>query len=293
MSVFEIKTVAVLGAGTMGLGIAQCAALSGYAVNLFDAFPESLERGMNTIQKNLATLVNKSKLSSVSQQQALSLLKSAVVLQDAVSDADLVIEAVPEDLALKQALFKEAYAFNPKQETVWVSNTSSISITAIGKDCPHAERFAGLHFFNPVPLMALVEIIHSAKTSEETIQQLTKFVQSLDKTLVIAKDTPGFIVNRVARPYYGEALKLLGECGESAEMLEAIDLAMKQSGGFKMGPFELMDLIGIDVNFAVTQSVYHAYFQEPRYQPSIIQQAKVNAGHLGRKTGKGFYDYAS
>ncbi|MEB3286474.1 MAG: 3-hydroxyacyl-CoA dehydrogenase NAD-binding domain-containing protein [Vampirovibrionales bacterium] len=292
-----INHISVLGAGTMGAGIAQSCLSAGFSVCMFDVSQAVLEKAKATIEKGLSKSLEKNKISDAQYSKALTQLTLSNELASAVQSADLIIEAVPEDLALKQQLFESVYQAtsnlsSQNSHVIYSSNTSSISITAIGQKCPFPERFAGLHFFNPVALMPLVEIIQSKQTSSETLNTLTQFVSLLGKKPVLAKDSPGFIVNRVARPFYGEALKILGEYGETPETLDAIDLIMKTCGHFKMGPFELMDLIGIDVNFSVTQSVYNAYFQEPRYQPHPIQQAKVNAGHLGRKSGKGFYDYA-
>ncbi|MBY0402269.1 MAG: 3-hydroxybutyryl-CoA dehydrogenase, partial [Cyanobacteria bacterium] len=214
----------------------------------------------------------------------------------ALSPCDLIIEAIPEVMDLKKSVFKSLDTICPP-ETVFASNTSSFSITALGGATQRPSQVAGLHFFNPAPLMKLVEVVYGQKTTPDVIDQLMAFAKRLGKTPVKVKDTPGFIVNRVARPFYGEALKILGESHglasslSESQTIETIDTILKEAGGFRMGPFELMDLIGIDINFAVTQSVYDATFQEPRYRPHPIQKRMVEAGLLGKKSGEGFYQY--
>jgi 3-hydroxybutyryl-CoA dehydrogenase len=281
-----LKTVGILGAGTMGSGIAQVAALAGYAVLLYDIEDAFLKRGQATIDDFLAKGKAKGKVSDEEIARVEHNLSTTTRLDD-FAGADLIIEAVPESMALKQELFQKLDKLCPAR-TILASNTSSLSITAIGGKTTRPENVAGLHFFNPVPLMKLVEVIEGQRTSGTTLDTLCAFARSLGKTPVVAKDTPGFIVNRVARPFYGEALRLLGD---NADPAETIDTVLCEAGGFRMGPFALMDLIGIDVNLAVTQSVYNAYFQEPRYRPHPIQQRMVDAGLLGRKTGRGFYSY--
>lgn len=275
----------------MGAGIAQLAAQSGYTVLLYDIERAFLNKAAERIEASLKKLVEKGKLSLDAQEAALARLTGHTHLSD-FSGCDLIIEAVPEDLELKKKLFSELDTLC-EPEMILASNTSSLSITALGGATQRPQRVAGLHFFNPVQLMTLVEVIRGQRTAPETLAALTDFAKSLGKTPVQAKDTPGFIVNRVARPFYGEALKILGEQGgvENRAMLEAVDTVMKEAGGFRMGPFELMDLIGIDVNFAVTQSVWNAYFQASRYRPHPIQQRMVAAGLLGKKSGEGFYQY--
>jgi len=201
---------------------------------------------------------------------------------------DLVIEAVIENLEVKQKIFQEIEKLNDN-DCILTTNTTSIPVTRIGSVLKHPHRFAGLHFFNPAPVMKLVEIIRAAYTSDATIQLLKSFCSGLNKEFVLAQDSPGFIVNRVARPFYLESLRI---AEEQAADFKTVDTLMKSSG-FKMGPFELMDLIGIDVNFSVTQSVYNSFHQEPKFRPSRIQQQKIDAGHLGRKTGIGFYEYGA
>ncbi len=279
-----VQTVAVLGAGTMGAGIAQVFAQSGFSVKLYDSNAAQLDKAKQSIEENLATAVSKNKLTADEKSAALGKIEWASAIESLT--ADLVIEAVVEKLEVKQQLFQQLAAINSPQ-TILASNTSSIAITHIAATTPNAQRVAGLHFFNPAHLMKLVEIISGAETAPEVIEALKEVCTRIGKTFVVCKDSPGFIVNRVARHYYVESLKILEE---NAASMANIDLLL-ESTGFKMGPFKLMDTIGNDVNFAVTSSLYEAFHQEAKFRPSRIQQQKVNAGHLGKKTGKGFYDY--
>lgn len=286
MTIDGVKRIAVIGAGTMGQGIAQLCALSGYNVVLYDTQTEITTAAIAAIRKMLETLVTKNKIDSQQRDAALSRIQ--VIGDFRHLQVDMAIEAVVEKLEIKQKIFQEIEKLNG-QDCIMVSNTSSISITQIASVLKYQGRFAGLHFFNPAPVMKLVEIIRGAATDDSTVTMLNAFAERINKTAVSANDSPGFIVNRVARHFYVESLKLLEE---KVSTHEGIDKLMKASG-FRMGPFELMDLIGVDVNFAVTSSMYHAFHEDPKFRPSRIQQQKVDAGHLGRKTGKGFYDYSA
>jgi 3-hydroxybutyryl-CoA dehydrogenase len=279
-----IQTVAVVGAGTMGQGIAQVCAMSGFKTILFDIDSTLSQKALVAIDQNLETAVAKGKLTTDAKQRTLELLSATKNISEL--KVDLVIEAVVERLEVKQQLFAQLESIN-EGRAILASNTSSISITQIASALKHPQQCVGLHFFNPAHLMKLVEVVNGAATDPDVVLQMKNFAQSLSKITVETKDSPGFIVNRVARHYYVEALKLLEE---GVADVATIDKLMR-SAGFKMGPFELMDLIGIDINFAVTSSLYQSFFQDSKFRPSRIQQQKVLAGHLGRKTGKGFYEY--
>ena len=281
-----IKTIGVVGSGTMGSGIAQLSAMAGYLTILYDVNEGALPHAVKVIEKNLKTAVQKGKL----EEAALEKARASITTTTDVNDvkADLIIEAIVEDLAAKQNLFKLLAVFN-REETIFASNTSTIPITRIASVVRNPERVAGMHFFNPPHIMKLVEVIAGAATSEKTTQTLMAVATKMGRTPALAKDSPGFIVNRVARPYYVEALKLLEE---RVADHETIDKLMEASG-FRMGPFRLMDLIGVDANFNVTKSLYESFWHEPRFRPSWLQQQMVEAGLHGRKTGKGFYEYES
>lgn len=282
------QTVAVLGAGTMGAGIAQAVALGGYKVVLFDISQEMLDKAFVGIQKSIDKGVARGKTDSALAKQAKAAFRLITDLSGLADETSLpfVIEAIPEKLDLKRTVFAQLDA-DCSAETILASNTSSLSISAIAAATQRPEQVIGLHFFNPAHIMKLVEIIRGDSTSDETVATCQTFVARIGKQAAMCKDTPAFIVNRVARPFYGEAFRLLGENAADVETIDSLMHAI----GFRMGPFELIDLIGCDVNLAVTQSVYDAYFQEPRYRPHPIQQRMVDSNRLGRKTNRGFYDY--
>ena len=280
----RIKKIAVIGAGTMGQGIAQVCATAGFEVLLHDVQEAALKTATASLGKNFEALIQKQKISAADAQAALARISSVNDFQQL--RVDLVIEAAVESLEVKQRIFQEIENINDTS-CILLTNTSSIPVTRIGAALKHPARFAGLHFFNPAPVMKLVEVIRGAGTSDTTVNVVRDFCLRLNKQYVLAQDSPGFIVNRVARQFYLEALKI---AEEGTADFNTIDTLMK-STGFRMGPFELMDLIGIDVNFSVTQSMFDAFKGEPRFRPNRIQQQKVEAGHLGRKTGKGFYEY--
>jgi 3-hydroxybutyryl-CoA dehydrogenase len=280
----RIKKIAVIGSGTMGQGIAQVCAAAGYQVLLYDIQPALIKDAMSRMRKIQQALVDKGRMSAPDSEGLLGRISSVSDFRQL--QVDLVIEAVIENLEVKQKIFQEVEKLNDK-DCILTTNTSSIPVTRIAAVLKHPNRFAGLHFFNPAPVMKLVEIIRGASTAETTLKILMDFCTQLHKQYVLAQDSPGFIVNRVARHFYLEPLKIVEE---QAADFRTVDTLMK-STGFKMGPFELMDFIGIDINFSVTQSMYNSFQQEPKFRPSRIQQQKVDAGHLGRKSGKGFYEY--
>jgi 3-hydroxyacyl-CoA dehydrogenase/nucleoside-diphosphate-sugar epimerase len=279
-----IQTIGVCGAGTMGSGIAQVAAMAGYQTILYDVDAGMVQKGRAAIEKSLAALAEKKKISPEEQQAALERLSFVNELQDCI--ADLIIEAIVEKPDIKSELFRRLALLNG-ENTILASNTSSLSLTALAEKIPGPERFAGMHFFNPAPLMKLVEVVRTDVTNEETLQTIQEVAQRMGKTPVLCKDAPGFIVNHVARPYYLEALRLM-EAGIGD--IETID-ALMEASGFRMGPFRLMDLIGNDINYAVSGSLYEAMDRPERLQPSPAQAEKVRLGELGRKTGKGWYSY--
>ena len=280
----EIKTVGIIGAGTMGQGIAQVCAMAGYTTLLFDVHEEFLTKGFSALQKNLETAVEKGKISKVQKEEAINRIKLVKNLKEI--KADLIIEAVVEKLEVKQKLFIELEEIN-QGKAILATNTSSIPITRIASVLKNPGHCIGLHFFNPVHIMKLVEVISGVATDPLLVSQLKDFSVQLGKTPVVAKDSPGFIVNRVARHFYVESLNVLEE---NVADVKAIDELM-ESAGFKMGPFRLMDLIGVDTNISVTSSMYNSFHQDSKFRPNRIQQQKVDAGHWGKKTGKGFYDY--
>ena len=280
-----IEKVAIVGAGTMGQGIAQVVALAGYQVLLNDVHHSMLDRALNRISLNLDKGIEKGKISTAQKELALS--RIAITDDLTTVKADMIIEAVIEDLEIKQALFGKLEKINSRS-AIFASNTSSIPIGRIASSLDNPARLGGLHFFNPAHIMKLVEVIKSETTSDETAEILIKFSESIGKKPAVAADSPGFIVNRVARHFYVESLKILEQNGASHQVID--DLL--ENYGFRMGPFKLMDLIGVDTNLAVTKSIYQSFDQHPRFEPSSIQQAKVDEGHIGKKAGRGFYNYA-
>jgi len=280
-------TVAVIGTGTMGCGIAQVAAQAGHPVRLFDTRLGAAEKARDGIAQTLDALVTKGKLDAGAAEAAAARIVAVHALGDCVS-ARLVIEAIVEDLAEKRTLLRELEKV-VTASTILASNTSSLSITALAAGLRFPGRVAGMHFFNPVPLMQLVEVVSGLVTDEAIVESVAATAVAWGKQPVRATSTPGFVVNRCARPFYGEALRLLAERAADVPTLDAL---MRDAGGFRMGAFELMDLIGNDVNFSVTRGIWEACYHDPRYAPSVLQEERVKAGHLGRKSGRGFYDYA-
>ena len=284
MKLEDIKTIGIVGAGTMGQGIAQICATEGYNTIIFDINAQMLQKAEAIISKNLDKGIERGKLTETEKQAALANLSFTGETLDL--HCDVIIEAVVERLEVKQSIFKDIAAINPP-DTILASNTSSIPITQIAAAIPNPERVVGMHFCNPAHIMKLVEVISGAATSDAVAETVKQLAIKLEKTPVMAKDSPGFIVNRVARHFYVEGLKVLEE---GVADVEAIDKLM-QASGFKMGPFELMDLIGVDTNYSVTSAMFEAFHYDAKFRPSRIQQQKVDAGHHGRKSGKGFYTY--
>lgn len=282
-----MKNVGIIGSGTMGIGIAQVAATAGCDVFLYDANEEQTRKSLQGLENTLQKLASKEKISYEQAEHIFNSIHFCTELKE-LHPSELVIEAIIENKEIKQRVFSELETI-VSQECILASNTSSISITSISSALKNPERFIGIHFFNPAPLMPLVEIIPGLLTEKSLPNTLVELMKSWNKVPVIANDIPGFIVNRIARPFYGEALRIVEE---NLATPEQVDDAMRTLGNFKMGPFELMDLIGIDVNFLVTTTVYKDYFYDPKYKPSLLQQRMSEAKLHGRKTGKGFYDYS-
>ena len=281
-----VNTLAIIGTGIMGMGIAQIAAQAGIQVLLFDAKAGAAEQGRQSLQATLEKLAAKGKFTD---EQLQSTLANLTVIENIakIAEVDVVIEAIIENLEIKQQLFKQLESIVPV-ETILATNTSSLAVTAIASDCEHPERVAGFHFFNPVPLMKIVEVIPGISTKPSVVETLTTLAKRMGHLGVVAKDTPGFIVNHGGRAYGTEALKILGE---GVASFEDIDLILREGAGFRMGPFELLDLTGIDVSHPVMESVYNQYYSEPRYRPHPLTRQMLIGKKLGRKVGEGFYHY--
>lgn len=281
-----VNTLAIIGTGIMGMGIAQIAAQAGIQVLLFDAKAGAAEQGRQSLQATLEKLAAKGKFTD---EQLQSTLANLTVIEEIakIAEVDVVIEAIIENLEIKQQLFKQLESIVPV-ETILATNTSSLAVTAIASDCEHPERVAGFHFFNPVPLMKIVEVIPGISTKPSVVETLTSLAKRMGHLGVVAKDTPGFIVNHGGRAYGTEALKILGE---GVASFEDIDLILREGAGFRMGPFELLDLTGIDVSHPVMESVYNQYYSEPRYRPHPLTRQMLIGKKLGRKVGEGFYHY--
>ncbi|MDN5204034.1 3-hydroxyacyl-CoA dehydrogenase NAD-binding domain-containing protein [Fulvivirgaceae bacterium BMA10] len=284
MKFSDIKLIGIVGAGTMGQGIAQICAMAGYKTLIYDLDSYALENALKEIEKNLDKGIEKGKVDESLKESTLNRLSISDNFNELT--ADFIVEAVVEKLEVKTKLFQELESIN-SPSTILTSNTSSIPITQIGAKLKNPERFAGMHFFNPAHIMKLVEVISGASTNSQTITTIKELAVKLGKKPVSVNDSPGFIVNRVARHFYVESLKIIEEGVTDFETLDKLI----ESTGFRMGPFRLMDLIGVDTNFSVTQSMFNAFHQDAKFRPNRIQQQKVDAGHHGRKTKKGFYDY--
>jgi 3-hydroxybutyryl-CoA dehydrogenase len=285
--------VGVVGAGAMGSGIAQLAATYGHSVILFDTQQSSLDKGLAGIDRNLARSVEKNRITLEERDAIHSRISAVTGAPDdklsAFADCGLIIEAIVENIEVKRALFSQLEK-TVSGDAILATNTSSLSVTAIASACTRPQRVLGVHFFNPPTVLPLVEIVPGVATDPDVTEHVQALINEWGKTTVVASDTPGFIVNRIARPFYGEALRIYEE---GIADMATIDWAMREIGGFKMGPFELMDFIGNDVNFAATKSVYEAMFHDPRFKPTLTQQRLNDAGFLGRKSGRGYYDYSA
>ena len=281
-----IETIGVVGAGTMGIGIAQIAAQNKHQVILYDLSDAQLEKAKSGLEKVLNRLVEKERISDNERKNILT----RILFTNKISElwpCGIVIEAIVESIKIKHEVFTSLEDV-VSEHCILATNTSSLSIASIGAALKTSKRIIGIHFFNPAPLMPLVEIIPAIQTDEQTTKICKDLIAKWGKTVVLCKDTPGFIVNRVARPFYGEALRIYEE---GIADFVTIDWALTEKGGFRMGPFTLMDYIGNDVNFAVTESVFKAFFYDPRFKPSLTQKRYAEAGFLGRKSGRGYYDY--
>jgi 3-hydroxybutyryl-CoA dehydrogenase len=282
----SFKNIGIIGAGSMGIGIAQIASTADCNVFLFDQNKSASEQAIKKLEKVLIRLIEKGKITPIKKDSILSNIKIVESLES-MKDSDLLIEAIVENSAAKKEIFSQIESI-VSNDCVLATNTSSISITSLASCLKYPIRFIGIHFFNPAPVMPLVEIIPALQTNNNLVKEIHQLLLNWNKKPVVAKDTPGFIVNRIARPFYSEALRIYEE--QIADFA-TIDFAMKHIGGFKMGPFELMDFIGNDVNYAVTESVFKAFYYDPRYKPSFTQKQYADAGWHGRKSSKGYYDY--
>ena len=278
--------IGVVGAGTMGAGIAESAALAGMSVTMVDVAEDALSRGRGTIEKDLDRRVKKGRLSGEDRGGILGRISTTTSLGD-LAGASLVVEAVVENLELKKKIFADLEGV-VEEGAILASNTSSLSVAGIAAGTEHPERVVGMHFFNPVPAMKLVEVVTGPSTAPEVVSRTEEIAEGLGKTPIRVSDTPGFVVNRVARPFYLEALRIVEAGGEARE----VDAALRDAG-FRMGPLELADLIGMDVNLAVSESLFERSYYQPRFRPSVLQRSMVEAGLLGRKSGRGFYDYGA
>ncbi|TBV24999.1 3-hydroxybutyryl-CoA dehydrogenase [Meridianimaribacter sp. CL38] len=279
--------VGIIGSGTMGSGIAQVAATAGCSVKLYDTNQAALDKAKASLEKILNRLIEKGRIDAEEKNRIQSNIRYVDSLK-ALADSNLTIEAIVENIDIKKKVFSELESY-VAEDCIIASNTSSLSIASIASSLQKPERCIGIHFFNPAPLMKLVEVIPAVQTSKAVLDKSVETIKSWKKTVAVAKDTPGFIVNRVARPFYGEALRIYEE---GIADFETIDHSLKTLGGFRMGPFELMDFIGNDVNYTVTETVFTAFYFDPRYKPSFTQKRLSEAGYFGRKSGKGYYDYS-
>ncbi len=281
-----MKRVGIIGSGTMGSGIAQVAATSGCKVKLYDTNQNALDKSKAALEKVLSRLIEKGRINAEEKSRIQGNISYVDTLKD-LHDSNLTIEAIIENLEIKQKVFSELEGY-VADDCIIASNTSSLSIASIAASLQKPERCIGIHFFNPAPLMKLVEVIPAIQTSQEVLDKSVETITNWKKVVAVAKDTPGFIVNRVARPFYGESLRIYEE---GLADFATIDWSLKTLGKFRMGPFELMDFIGNDVNYTVTETVFTAFYFDPRYKPAFTQKRFAEAGYLGRKSGKGYYDY--